>query len=195
MGNRARVFCGEPCTDEALFVNAFIQSLDHVRSALGVRFLVSDDRVRRIPSACLDVVETSASGEVQGNPAENFSIDARRPRDFNYDGVTSASSLHFRVQWSTKTFSRGHGPLRYGRTVSCSYLLSIGVSFRSSLRVSVGIDEHPRLHPIRGVGRVECCCECARVGLQAGGFSWRMRPSLDCEEFVASWGEVVGVLR
>jgi len=95
MGNRARVFCGEPCTDEALFVNAFIQSLDHVRSALGVRFLVSDDRVRRIPSACLDVVETSASGEVQGNPAENFSIDARRPRDFNYDGVTSASSLHF----------------------------------------------------------------------------------------------------
>ena len=38
-------------------------------------FLVSVDSVRRIPRACLDIVEASASGEVRGNPGENFSID------------------------------------------------------------------------------------------------------------------------
>jgi hypothetical protein len=58
-----------------LFVNEFTGSPGRVRSTLGVRFLVSDDSLRRISRACLDIIEASASGEVQGDPGENFSID------------------------------------------------------------------------------------------------------------------------
>jgi len=37
--------------------------------------VVSNDGVRCILRACLDVIEAGASGEVRGNPVENFGID------------------------------------------------------------------------------------------------------------------------
>jgi hypothetical protein len=171
VGNRARVFCDEPC----------LQTRHCSSTSLSRVLTTSDQHSGYAFSSAMTasgaypvrawMSSKRASGALQGNPAENFSIDAQRPRDFNCDGVASASSLHFRVQWSTKTFSRGHRHRRYGRTVSRSRLLSIGVSFSALPAFRLGSMSARQLHPIRGVGRVECCCECARVGLQAGGFS------------------------